>query len=522
MSTSGEGAPHGAAAADVCLVLEGTYPYVLGGVSAWVHHLVRDLSHLTFHVWYIGADDEALSRDFVYTLPPNVIGLDAVPLLRKPAPPRAFGRMRRGAPEFAVDGWAGMLPDLISALLGRGRSAFGAALARRARIEWPAVPAREVLAHPRAYAELLRVYEAEASHEAFETFFWTWVSSLTPVLELLSVPVPPARLYHTVSTGYAGLLAARARYETGRPMLLTEHGIYTKERRVEIGQARWIECVDDGRELASRRPPYFRRWWNRMFEGMSHVAYAAAEEILTIHQGNTALQLADGADQRKLRVISNGIDAARIRLAADAAAPRAAGAPFTIGFVGRVAPIKDLETLLDALALVRLERPDAVLRILGPTAEDADYVARCERHAERLGLVGAATFEGPVDVAQELPTLDVMVLTSISEAQPLVLLEAGAAGVPVVATEVGACRELVHGRAGADRGLGASGLLTPIGSPRATADALLRLARDPALRARMGAVGRERVTRFYGAGEMLEGYDEVYRRLIATRMGEAA
>ena len=77
-----------------------------------------------------------------------------------------------------------------------------------------------------------------------------------------------------------------------RPMLVTEHGIYTKERRIEVDRATWIESADDGRELASRSAPYFRRWWNRMFSGMSQLAYAAAEEILTIHHGNTALQLA--------------------------------------------------------------------------------------------------------------------------------------------------------------------------------------------------------------------------------------
>ncbi len=138
-----------------------------------------------------------------------------------------------------------------------------------------------------------------------------------------------------------------------------------------------------------------------------------------------------------------------------------------------------------------------MLRILGPTAEDEDYVARCVAHAARLGLSEVACFEGTVDVARELPTLDALVLTSISEAQPLVLLEGGAAGVPVVATDVGACRELVLGRSGDDRGLGAAGLLTPIGSPRATADALLRLARDPALRRpwRRGAGARRALLR---------------------------
>ncbi len=497
----------------MCLVLEGTYPFVLGGVSSWVHQLVRDLPELTFHLWVIVADGATARRAPVYSLPPNVVGVNIVPL--QAAAPRG-----RRAPESAVEGWARMLPDLTSALIGRGKSSFGAALAQRAATGWPAVPPREVLAHPLAFEHLQRVYASEAVHESFQRFFWTWVNSLTPVLELFGAPVPAARIYHTVSTGYAGLLAARAHHETGRPMLLTEHGIYTKERRIEVGQARWIESADDGRVLVAKRPPYFRQWWTRMFEGMSQLAYTAAAEILTIHHGNTALQLADGADERRLRVVPNGVDAARIIAAAEAAPPRPAAEPFVVGFVGRVAPIKDIETLLDALALVRLDLPDTRLRILGPADEDPEYLLRCQQHAERLGLTGCATFEGPVNVAEALPTLDVLVLTSVSEAQPLVLLEAGAAGLPVIATDVGACRELVQGRSGADRALGPSGLLTPIGAPGATAEALLKLARDPDLRRTFGAAGRARVQRFYGAGSMLAAYRATYERWLTV--GEAA
>lgn len=504
--------------ADVCLVVEGTYPFVLGGVSSWVHQLARDLSHLSFRVHAIGADDAALAKPLAYTLPPNVVGLDTVALA--PARPRRRSFAAR-PPRAATAAWAALLREVVPGLTGRSRAGLVAGLRRRRGAVWPAVPARDVLAHDDALDLAREVYEAEAAAEPFDTFFWTWVSSLTPVLELLAAPLPRARVVHAVTTGYAGLLAARARFEAGRPMLVTEHGIYTKERRIEVERAAWIEGRDDGRDVASRRPPYFRRWWSRMFEGQSQLAYAAADEILTIHHGNTALQLADGADQRKLRVVPNGIDAARIRAVAEAAGPRTER-PFTVGFIGRVAPIKDVETLLDAVALLRRDLPGVRLRLLGPTDEDAAYVARCERHAAALGLSEVARFEGPVDVARALPTLDAVVLTSISEAQPLVVLEAGAAGVPVVATDVGACRELVFGRSAEDRALGASGLLTPIGSPRATADALARLARDPELAARLGAAGRARVERFYGAPVMLAAYDEVYTRLLARADGVAA
>jgi glycosyltransferase involved in cell wall biosynthesis len=517
-ASSDSGTPE-AAEADVCLVLEGTYPFVLGGVSAWVHHLVRGLPHLTFHLWCIGADEDTLLRPPAYTLPPNVVGVTGAPLRRTQ---RARPRGNERAHAAAVEAWARALPDLLAALHGPRRAAFCEFLARRTREQWPAVSPKDVLAHPAAFQHLVRVYEAEAADQPFQTFYWTWVSSLLPLLELLDGPLPAARLYHSVTTGYAGLLATRGKLEARRPVLLTEHGIYTKERRIEVDRATWIEGADDGREVVPRNAPYFRRWWNRIFGGLSRLVYGAADEVLTIHHGNTALQLADGADERKLRVVPNGVDASRIEASAAALGPRPLDAPFTVGFVGRVAPIKDVETLLDAFRLLCRERADARLRVLGPCDEDPEYVARCRAHSARLGLEGSVTFEGPVDVAAELPKLDVLVLTSISEAQPLVVLEAGAAGIPVVATDVGACRELLLGRAGADRALGPGGCLTPIGSPRATADALLGLAQDPELRRRMGAAGRARVRSFYAAGTMLDAYGEVYARHLAASQRRVA
>ena len=114
-------------------------------------------------------------------------------------------------------------------------------------------------------------------------------------------------------------------------------------------------------------------------------------------------------------------------------------------------------------------------------------------------------------VVEELPTLDVCVLSSISEAQPLVILEAGAVGVPIVATDVGSCSELLLGRTLEDKALGPGGLLTPIASPGETAKAILRMVNDPALRKEFGRNLRQRVHTFFDEVDMIRSYDELYR-----------
>jgi hypothetical protein len=144
--------------------------------------------------------------------------------------------------------------------------------------------------------------------------------------------------------------------------------------------------------------------------------------------------------------------------------------------------------------------------------EDAEYAEMCQRHARQLGLERNVAFEGRVNVLEEMPKVDVVVLTSISEAQPLVILEAGAVGLPCVATDVGSCSELLFGRTPEDRTLGAGGILTPMATPGETARAVLELYHSPQLRERMRDAMRERVRRFYDQRDMVAAYDEIYQR----------
>jgi glycosyltransferase involved in cell wall biosynthesis len=299
-------------------------------------------------------------------------------------------------------------------------------------------------------------------------------------------------------------------------MLLTEHGIYTKERRIEINRSEWIQDWDSGELVAERRAPFFRRYWIRQFQMMSRITYEYADEILTLYTGNTTEQIKDGADPARVRVIPNGIDRERFGEAARKHDARGENDRFTVCFVGRVCPIKDVMTFVSAMRLVADEIPKVRVRVLGPMDEDPEYAEMCQRHARALGLDDNLAFEGKVNVLEELPKVDLMVLTSISEAQPLVILEAGAVGIPTVATDVGSCSELLCGRHPEDRALGEGGIITPMASPGDTAAAVIRLYRDPALRRRMRDAMRERVRRFYDQRDMVAAYDELYRRHVGA------
>jgi len=492
--------------ADICLILEGTYPFVSGGVSSWVHHLTSHLSHLTFTVLHISPKRGFYTKRHVYKMPPNVLGVKEVYLhdyvissKGRPTDLRAKVEFFRDLVRDMVEGRSGSFASFLRALQAEGNEGFSSF---------------DLLQTPESWDVLVENYRKEAGEESFLNFFWTWRYAYLPLFNLLSAKIPQARVYHTISTGYAGLLAAGAKVKFVRPMLLTEHGIYTKERRIEINRSDWIQDWDSGELVAERQAPYFRRYWIRQFQMMSRITYEYADKILTLYVDNTREQIKDGADPRRLRVIPNGIDLERFGEAADAFDARGDNDRFTVCFVGRVCPIKDIMTFVSAMRLVADEIPDVKVRVLGPMDEDPDYAEMCQRHARQLGLEKNMAFEGKVNVLEEFPKVDVMVLTSISEAQPLVILEAGAVGIPTVATDVGSCDELLYGTTPEDRALGVGGIVTPMASPGETAAAILQLYHDPGLRRRMRDAMRARVKKFYDQRDMVAAYDELYQRHI--------
>ena len=490
--------------ADICLVLEGTYPFVSGGVSSWVHHLTSQLPHLTFTVLHISPKRGFFTKGPVYKMPKNIIGLKEVWLhdyvissKGRPTDLRAKVLRFRALVKDMHDGRAGSFGAFLEALQEEGNEGFSSFDLLQTQDSWNV---------------LIDAYRAEAGDESFLNFFWTWRYAYLPLFNLLSAKIPKARLYHTISTGYAGMLAAGAKHRYGSPMLLTEHGIYTKERRIEINRSDWIQDWDSGEVVAERRAPFFRRFWIRQFTMMSRVTYEYGDEILTLYDGNTREQIKDGADPSKLRVIPNGIDLDRFGEAAKRFDERGKNDRFTVAFVGRVCPIKDVMTFVSAMRLVADEVPNVRVRVLGPMEEDADYAEMCIRHARQLGLEKNIAFEGRVDVLAEMPKCDVVVLTSISEAQPLVILEAGAPRLPLRATRLGACRAPPPAAKTARPTPAARGIVTPMASPGETARGVLALYRDPVQRKRMRDTMRERVRRFYDQRDMVAAYDELYCR----------
>lgn len=205
----------------------------------------------------------------------------------------------------------------------------------------------------------------------------------------------------------------------------------------------------------------------------------------------------------RVHVVKNGVHLAAPRR--DRAAMRAElglGSRPTAGIVARLAPVKNHDLLLRAWKRVVQVVPDAVLLVVGDGRRGDETRAL----ATRLGLDEAVRFLGfRRDIPEILQALDVFVLSSLSEGLSLTLLEAEAAGLPIVATHVGGNPEVVED--------GVTGFLVPSQQEEPLAAALARLLQDEALRARLGERGREAYLRHYTLDAMVDGYARLYRRL---------
>ncbi len=485
--------------ADVCLILEGTYPYVTGGVSSWTHDLLLAQKDLTFHLVTLLPKNANLTLR--YQVPSNVVATSSVCIQELPAGRSSIPRSR----EFfsALEGpllglqTGGGLDDLrgIIEVLKPVRQSAGSQLLLNSRQAWQM---------------LLRMYASAVPRSSFLDFFWSWRSLVGGLYSVLLADLPDASVYHAVCTGYAGLLLARARLETGRPALITEHGIYTNERRIEMAMADWLhDGMDDGLRIDSGHRALTDVWVDT-FVGYSRACYEAATEIITLYEGNQQFQLQDGADKAKLRIIPNGVDYERYSVV-----PRVRSARPTIALIGRVVPIKDVKTFIRACAIVRCSVPDLQALVLGPTDEDRAYHDECMDLVRHMRLEDTVTFTGRVKLDEYLGRIDVLVLTSISEAQPLVVLEAGALGIPSVTTDVGSCRDLILGPSAENPPLGPAGDVTPLCNPTATAHALVRLLTDPDWYARCGSAIKNRVRVSYNKIGVDRTYHELYERHLA-------
>lgn len=493
--------------ADVALLLEGTFPYVSGGVSSWVNQIIRAFPEIRFALVFLGSRRGDYGK-MKYALPDNVVHMEAhylhddlgrhgIEVTSRPGNPLAFAQVVALHEVFRQRGKA----DL---------SAFGALAPEL--MPGGSLSQGDFLHSEQAWGVITASYRRFCTDPSFVDYFWSVRIMHQPLWLLARVArsLIPVRALHSVSTGYAGFLGALLARTRGLPLILSEHGIYTKERKIDLYQSEWIR---DNRNIFQKDPSelsYFRSMWIHFFEWLGRLCYDAADPIIALYETNRLRQIADGASAGRTRNIPNGVALARLAPLREKRPPEI---PPVLCLIGRVVPIKDVKTFIRAMRILANRMPEVEGWIAGPEDEDPGYARECHELVASLGLGDKVKFLGFQKIDELMPKIGLVVLSSISEALPLVILEGYAAGVPTLATDVGSCRQLVHGLDAEDQALGAGGRVVGIANPQAFAEAALELLQPQHWYAAQAA-GIARMEKYYTDTLMFGRYRDVYEEAL--------
>ena len=463
----------------VCIVAEGCYPFVVGGVSSWIHSMIRLFPKTEFVILAIAAN-RSLRGKYAYELPENVSEVYELYLQDVDWNKKHRRRHRLNKEQYRA---------LRSLILDQD-------------VQWNIlfdlfqkndISLNDLLMGEDFLLAVTDCYNLKYSQLVFSDFLWTMRSIYLPLFITLQMELPKADLYHCVATGYAGVLGSMAKHIYGSRLLVSEHGIYTREREEELIKAKWVNGI-------------YKNIWIDQFRKMSKLSYQESSLVTSLFEQARQLQIELGCPPEKTAVTPNGIRVENLQNIAGKQPEDEV--KINIGAVLRVTPIKDVKTMIQAFAFAKAKEPRLKLWIMGPWDEDEEYAKECFELSETLGLSEDIEFTGRINIKDYLGRMDMTILTSVSEGQPLTILESYAAHKPVIATDVGNCHGLIYGESD---DFGPAGMITHIMNVEEIAKAMVEMAQKKEMRLAMGENGYRRVMAKYRVEYMQKTYWEIYR-----------
>ncbi|WP_290659199.1 GT4 family glycosyltransferase PelF [Kocuria sp.] len=512
---------------DVAIVMESTYPFLKGGVSAVVHDIVTGNPDLSYGIIHISWDSEAPQED-LYSMPENVKWVRVVYLSMQEhredfmsVRPKDLGMTAEQRTVLSH-----RIFDAIYALAGARDTEplwelIDEGLNERTRQYplWAVLGSREFL---HALTERMPQLGLSLSES-----FWLLRGFFSLAHAILGETMPRARVYHAHTTGYASLLGAAAARDHGTSFLLTEHNLYVRDTvntLLDRNMALSITSEDYRTFDVSAEDRAWMAWWIEI----GHFCYPSAELVTYLYPTAITEAASLGADVDKSVVLPNGMIIEEFEEkyhARQAAVERIAQSPeehtWRLVYIARVVPIKGLMDLLSSMDILRDRGyPNIHLDVLGPTEHVPEYYEACLEKIEALGLHDLVTIHGTVNVRDMLDQFDLLVLPSYNEGQPIVVLEAMAAGIPTVGSDVGGMSQLV----GDDlvtpdgRTWGPCGELLAPGDIAAMADKVQAVIGNVDRYRSCSTNARGRVEDFFQLHEVMSSYNKIYRML--GNMGE--
>lgn len=494
----------------IAFLTEGTYPFSGGGVSTWCDLLLSGLPTVNFHIIATTSQPHRKPR---YALPPNVQCLTQIPLwgasstdsTQRHTGLYGLARARLRTSEHVISQafvpafrrWLRFLygeksqgdcEDCGAAIVTMARFLrnHDYATTFRSRAVWSAY-ADAITEWYRPAPTLAGFQPQPTLSDIAVTLEW-----LSAMLRPLAVSPPKADLYHATIASSVGLLGIVAHLEQQVPFLLTEHGVFLRERAIS-------SSIDGEHSF------FQKHFLVSIADATTRLCYRYADLVTPVCSFNGRWEVELGAERERVRVIYNAIDTTRFTPHPKPA--EVADRP-TVITVANVTPFKDIITLIRAAALVRAQVRDVRFLVYGSLTADPAYADLCRERIQAMALDTTVYLAGHHSQPELIyPQGDLTVLPSVSEAFPFTVLESMACGRPVVATNVGGIAEAI----------GETGLLVPPRLPAELANAILLLLQNPDRCHALGEESRERAVKVFQIQHLLAAYAEVYRKLASQQ-----
>lgn len=473
---------------------EGTYPYVTGGVSTWADILMHELKNIDFVLIPIQMHPYVKLK---FDIPPNVTDIINVPLWGTEEPIEyirqiAFAKIYESKLKTNENSSLDLLSDIMVLILDHiyrkkeDLEAVGDALYRFYEYfhvyDYYETFRSEKLWH--VYKEyVLKHYEDE--NEDIPTVFdmieglrylYRFFISMLPDL-------PRAHIYHSSAAAFCGLSCIIAKKKFGSKFLLTEHGVYIREQYLAASRA--------------QMPYRTKEFLMGLIALVSKLNFHFADIVSPVCDYNARWETKWGVDEAKIDTIYNGIDVnifKRFEVQREQERP-------TVIMVARIDPLKDIETFIKTAEIVSKEIPDVLFKLYGPV-NDKKYFKECEALVEQLKITDNFMFAGLTNSPQSAYNEgDVVMLTSISEAFPFVVLEAMACEKVVVSSDVGGTKEVLDG----------FGYVIKPKDYQEFADKVMYILKNPDIAREMGLDARERVLNGFTIEDMVDNYSKRYK-----------
>lgn len=493
-------------AGSILLETEGTYPFVGGGVSTWADILVNNLSEFNFYIYAVTGMPYV---EYKYKLPPNVKFVRQIPLWGSEEPfediffeipfSSIYIRKTKVNERVVLRKFIPIFVEFLSSLMNpfsdpeecagyiwlmhRYFSEYDYKQTFRSFTVWQKFKQFVVLKY---FEDNPFLSDDEIPSVYDLTLAMRWVYHY---LMPLYVDVPEVNLSHATAAGFCGLPSIVAKMRDKTPLIVTDHGVFARERYIGIGSEKSLSF-------------FAKKFLINLSILVSKMLYKLADKVLPVCRFNTTWEKIFGVEDEKIKVIYNGIDPEVFK---PKPKPEKTRNIPTVVAAARVMPLKDIETMIKASAIVREAIPNVKFIVYGALDVDPLYTRKCQLLIKELKLESTFILAGhhpkPSEIYNEG---DISILSSISEGFPYTVIESMACARPVVATDVGGVREALEG----------FGIIVKPRDPKALAEGVIKLLNDPELRETLGRRAREEILAKYRTDLAINEYRNVYNELI--------